>query len=105
MPRLTCNAINCIYNCEHLCSKSVININDDSDFKKCLSFHLAKQVKEDDYKIEAANLNNVNQYISIECSAKRCFFNNCGLCVSEHVNISGPSSKKISETKCQTFKL
>ena len=31
MPKLKCDAKNCIYNCERFCSKSVIHINDDFD--------------------------------------------------------------------------
>ena len=31
MPKLRCEALKCIYNCEKYCAKSVIHVNDDFD--------------------------------------------------------------------------
>lgn len=103
MPKLNCSACRCVYNCENLCTKSIIHVNDDSDAKNCLTFHKKKYDYENNFNTEFANFDGLNQYISIECDAKACEYNCNGMCASENVKISGPKSTEVNETKCQTF--
>lgn len=102
MPKLKCDAKNCIYNCGRYCAKSVIHINDDLDAKKCESFS-EKKYDTNEYNTEFANLDGCNQYVSIECRAKECDHNSNGMCVSEHVKIGKESATTVDETKCETF--
>lgn len=105
MPKLKCDAKNCIYNCERFCSKSVIHINDDLDSKKCESFSEQKYSRSK-LDTEFGCMDScLNQYVSIECDAKDCDYNCKGSCVSENVKISGEKATCKNETKCETFSL
>lgn len=103
MPKLKCSAMKCIYNCENLCTKSVIHINDDIDAKRCLAFKCKKYDYEHNFNTEFANFDGLNQFISIECEAKKCDYNCNGMCASENVKIVGCNSTCANQTKCQTF--
>lgn len=104
MPKLKCDAMKCIYNCEHYCAKSVIYVNDDLDAKKCVSFSLQKY-EGGNYNTEFASMDSVNKYVSIECSAKSCDYNCNGMCVSENVKISDIHEENKERAKCETFSL
>lgn len=104
MPKLKCDALKCIYNCERFCAKSVIHVNDDSDAKKCESFN-DKEFERSDYKTEFSKIDCGNQFVSIECKAKNCDYNCNGVCVSENVKIGNEHASCVDETKCETFSL
>jgi len=102
MPKLKCDALKCIYNCEKYCAKSVIHVNDDLDAKKCESFS-DKKFDAQEYKTEFASIDCGNQFVSIECKAKSCDYNCNGMCVSENVKIGSIEASTKDETRCETF--
>lgn len=104
MPKLKCEALKCIYNCNKYCAKSVIRVNNDSDSKKCESYS-EKNYEAKDYKTEFADMNCGNQFVSIECKAKECDYNCNGMCVSENVKIGSESTRAMDGAKCETFSL
>lgn len=102
MPKLKCDVKKCVYNCERLCAKSVIYVNNDVDAKKCESFD-ERRYEKNDYNTEFANMDNTNLYVSIECKAKECDYNNNGTCVSENVKIGCGGIKCENKAECETF--
>jgi len=102
MPKLKCDARKCIFNCERYCVKSVIHVNDDTDAKKCVSFSEQKY-DEQKYNTEFAQMDNFNQYVSIECAAEECDHNANGMCVSERVEIGCNQKVCKNDTECKTF--
>lgn len=104
MPKLRCDAKNCIYNCEKLCTKSLIHINNDAEAKKCETFSQQK-FERNCYNTEFANMEDANTYVSIDCMAKDCDYNNNGICVSENVKIGCDDCKCCDKAKCETFSL
>ena len=104
MPKLKCDALKCIYNCEKYCAKSVIHINDDLDAKKCESFS-NKKYDAQEYKTEFATIDCGNQFVSIECKAKSCDYNCNGMCVSEKVEIGCDKNVCKHNNECKTFSL
>lgn len=110
MPKLKCDVRSCIYNADFCCCRSVIKVSgsraDNSDETACSTFHRVKRKVNIDsiYKMEFARIDGINQFVSIECEASNCIYNEKELCSAPRVKISGGSkANKIDETICDTF--
>lgn len=104
MAELKCVAENCVYNKDCLCSKGDIMVGgkhaNTIDDTCCESF-MEKRQGRDSYTSSTSHPSN---YISIDCEATKCVYNQNYKCVAEHVDIRGCDACKSAETACATFK-
>ena len=104
MAELKCMAENCVYNKDYLCSKGDIMVGgkhaEGSDDTCCESF-MERREGRDSYTSSTSHPSN---YISIDCEATKCVYNQNYKCVAEHVDIRGVEANKSAETACATFR-
>ena len=104
MAELKCVAENCVYNKDCLCSKSDIMVGgkhaDTIDDTCCESF-MEKRQDRDSYSNSTSH---PSKYISIDCEAVKCVYNQNYKCVASHVDIRGGQANESRETACATFK-
>ena len=102
MADLKCNAKNCTYNKDSLCSKGDIMVGDKhaktSAETSCESF---SKRKEDAVSNATCHPSHV---ISIDCEVAKCVYNANYKCTAEHVDINGSNADTSKETSCSTFK-
>ena len=103
MAELKCVAEKCVYNKDYLCSKGDIMVGgkhaDTIDDTCCESFMERRQ----DREAYTSSTSHPSNYISIDCEATRCIYNQNYKCVAEHVDIRGVDAEKSMETACATF--
>ena len=104
MAELKCVAEKCVYNKNNLCSKGDIMVGgkhaEAIDDTCCESF----MEKKGDRESYTSSTSHPRSYISIDCEATKCAYNQNFKCVAEHVNIKGCDAHKSGETACATFK-
>lgn len=104
MAELKCQAVNCTYNKEKLCSKGDIMVGgkhaDNVDDTCCESF-AERRASLDSY---ASSLDHPSKTISIDCEAVKCMYNSNYKCIADHVDIQGNKANTSTETACATFK-
>lgn len=106
MPRLHCNAQNCLYHQKHYCTRNRIHVQgceavSDID-TQCGTFK-SKQGENQVFLTEFAKFNEANEHLSINCDCLECRFNYKDLCVKENVDISGFNAEARQQTKCDSF--
>ena len=103
MAELKCLAEKCVYNKDYLCSNGDImggrKHADSIDDTCCESFMERRQ----DREAYTSSTSHPSNYISIDCEATRCIYNQNYKCVAERVDIRGVDAEKSMETACATF--
>ena len=103
MADLRCNAKNCNYNKDSLCSKGDIMIggqNATNDQGTCCDSFFAIREGRDSY---TSSLSHPSHTISIDCEAQNCIYNHNYKCLAKKVQISGGHSDDHRDTACATF--
>jgi hypothetical protein len=113
--QLQCNAVNCLYNRDRLCSAEEIQVQGDhamgSRFTFCGTFS-SKNLG--NYISSIGNMNYssaVKQLVSndhvmdpqVLCNAENCVYNSDKVCHAEAVQIQNEVSSTAEQTECQTF--
>ena len=102
MAYLVCEVKACAHNGDGLCSLSDIQVDGDSawvcDQTCCLSFS-PKSAGQN------ARCSGCRPQTAIDCEARRCVYNETGVCQAERVRVSGCKDHVCSrqETECSTF--
>ena len=103
MAELKCGVESCTYNKEYLCSKGDIMVGGKhagtSEDTCCESF-AGKKEGHDAY---TSSLSHPSRFISIDCEAVKCVYNQNYKCIAEHVDIRGGHASESRETACATF--
>ncbi len=101
MAELKCSAKNCGYNADQCCSKGDIMVGGRhaacADETCCESF---TEKKNDSFK---SAVEHPSDYISIDCEAVKCVYNENYKCAASHVDIRGCSTCGCKTTSCATF--
>ncbi len=103
MPDLDCSAENCTYNDSHLCCKGVIKVEghqaNDTEDTCCRSFD---ERREGSYR---NSIGEPSRYISIECEAEKCIYNEDNVCTADTIGIAGYNASESDQTECASFQL
>jgi hypothetical protein len=115
MNQLKCDAQNCLYNQNQLCSAEEIKVQggDTTGGSQtfCGTFN-SKSVG--NYVSSLGNMNYggaIQQMVSsgevmepkVFCNAVNCTYNSEQICQADHVQIQNPTSSTAEQTECQTF--
>ena len=102
MTKLQCHVIHCSSNKDQCCCRPDIQVDGDSacvcDQTCCLSFS-PKSAGQN------ARCSGCRPQTAIDCEARRCVYNETGVCQAERVRVSGCKDHVCSrqETECSTF--
>lgn len=103
MTELKCEAENCTYNKDHLCSKGDILIGGRHAGKAgetCCESFLERR---DGLDAFVSSISRPSSLISVDCEASRCVYNVNYKCHADKVDISGSRANERRETACSTF--
>lgn len=102
MPVLNCEAVNCIYNKEELCSKGDIMVGGKQAEKS------AETCCESFKEIADGSMSNSTgsgcATIHVDCKALECSFNKDEKCSAGAIDIEGTQANEAKETDCGTFR-
>lgn len=101
MAELKCNAEQCTWNKDHLCSKGDIQVGGKHagtyEETCCESFAMRGE------NAYTSSIARPSKMISIDCEAEKCMYNENYKCVASHVDIRGCSACQCKDTACATF--
>lgn len=114
MDKLKCNAVNCLYNYNTLCSADAIKVQGEaamgSDSTFCGTFN-SKSLG--NYVSSIGNMNyggaakqmfsNTTMEPQVLCDAVNCTYNTNQICNADAVQIQNAVSTTAEQTECQTF--
>lgn len=107
MTYLKCNVTDCLSNKNHLCCRPDIKVSgkeaDSPDQTCCDSFQNKSQGMQNrsDYSYD---YDYPNEALQVSCSARKCTYNESGICYAESIHIGNQSSSTTRETECCTFR-
>lgn len=104
MTRISCEVTKCMYNTDGGCKLNEIQVGTGSakisDETKCESY-----VPEGTAPTNSCSCRNDACDIgTVSCSAKKCMYNDKGICDADKIKISNCHSSSCGETECKTFK-
>ena len=106
MPKLHCNAQNCLYHQQHYCTRNRIHVQGVeacSEMETQCGTFKSRQGEDHLFLTEFARFNEANEHLSINCDCVKCKYNYDKLCVKENVNIGGVNAECRQQTLCESF--
>lgn len=107
MSILTCGAESCIHNQNRLCCKGEICVGGNHakcrDDTCCENYVLQRggMAAKDSF---SSSIDHPSEYVSIDCEAASCVYNEHYKCVADRVDISGQGGTEEKDTCCMTFR-
>lgn len=102
MTRLDCCVRGCSYQKDNRCTRGDIHVQgssaDQTSDTNCGSF-----AEKRTYGTSNSNYT-APDHAEISCEAKKCVFNESGMCGAEHIGITGSNADTSSETECASFR-
>lgn len=117
MNKLGCSAMDCVNNLNGLCSANVILVTGhdagSSSETQCSTFakkgfmNAVASVGNTNYVGEVKQIFSNNSQVlmspEVKCEAKKCSYNERGLCGADNLVIFGPGAESSYGTACETF--
>jgi hypothetical protein len=102
MTELSCSAVNCFYNKDHLCSKGDIMVEGKGATSEGDTF--CSSFREKGCGCTNSSSEHASRMIDVDCEAEKCTYNEDCKCHAMKIGIGGAGATQCHQTECATFK-